>query len=41
MLNKLKFVSVFPTIQGEGINCGKSTTFILYIPIIETPKQSV
>ena len=28
MLNKLKFVSVFPTIQGEGVNCGKSTTFI-------------
>lgn len=28
MLNNLKFVSIFPTIQGEGINCGKATTFI-------------
>lgn len=28
MLNDLKFSSVFNSIQGEGINCGKYTTFV-------------
>ena len=27
-MNKLKFASIFETLQGEGVNCGQATTFI-------------
>lgn len=30
MLDNLKFSSIFSTIQGEGSNCGKLTTFIRF-----------